>query len=336
MTTDQLQQTFFQHIKTLLPPHVSMVDEIADLLNISNDSAYRRIRGEKPITLDEVAILSNHFKISIDQLLNLKSDAFLFTGQTTDMPGFTYDKWLLSIAEHLQFFLSFPQKHIYYLAKEIPFYYYFLIPEIAAFKSFFFMRSILQYEELKNAKFSVYDDFSRFYEIFQKNSHLFSELPSTEIWNVENITSTLHQIEVYKATGAFKSPDDAQVLLDKFYLLIDHLEKQAESGVKLRYGQDPSGSSVPYRMFVNELIMGDNVHLIQLGPKYMAAVNHGVINYMVTSDERFTSFTKKTLDTIIQKSTLISGVNEKDRLMFFNQLRAKIVHSKKIISVYGS
>ena len=45
MDSTGAQQVFFNHIKGMLPPHISFVDEIAEELNISNDSAYRRIRG---------------------------------------------------------------------------------------------------------------------------------------------------------------------------------------------------------------------------------------------------------------------------------------------------
>ena len=305
---------------------------MAELLNISNDSAYRRIRGEKPITLDEVHMLAAHFKISIDQLLHLKSEAFLFSGKLTNHSDFKYEDWLQSVVEYLHFFLSFQPNHIFYLAKEIPLFYYFLVPEIAAFKSFFFMRSILYYEDWKNTKFSVNDDYSRYHEAFQKSSHLFAAIPSTEIWNIENITSTLHQIEFYRVTGAFKSDGDAIKLLDKFYLLIDHLEKQAEYGVKLRYGQDPATSSIKYRMFINEFLMGDNLLLIQLGTQYMTSLNHGVMNFVTTTDERFNNFTKRMLDNLAQKSILISEVNEKERLMFFNRLRAKVAYAKQLIT----
>ena len=332
MSTDQQQQNLFRHIKTLLPPHVSLVDEVAELLNISIDSAYRRIRGEKPITFDEVHTLVAHFKISVDELFLLKKDAFLFTGRTTNNSDFKYEDWLKSVVEYLQFFLTFQPCHLFYLAKEIPFYYYFLIPEIAAFKSFFFMKSILYYEDWKNTKFSVENDYSRYHELMKKSSNLFSVLPGTEIWSIENITSTLHQIEFFRVTGSFRSDEDALILLDKFYLLIDHLEKQAEYGVKLKYGQDPATSKTPYRMFVNELIMGDNMQLIQMGDKYMTAINHSILNYITTSDEDFNAYVKKTLDNLTQKSTLISQVNEKERLMFFNRLRAKITNAKRIIA----
>ena len=48
-----LQQQLFSQIKNRVAEHVSVVDEIAGLLEISADSAYRRMRGEKPITLEK-------------------------------------------------------------------------------------------------------------------------------------------------------------------------------------------------------------------------------------------------------------------------------------------
>src|SRR5256885_2431958 len=67
----QLQISLFQYIKTVVPANLSLVDEVADVLGVSNDSAYRRIRGEKEISFEEIQKLSNRVKISIDQVLNL-------------------------------------------------------------------------------------------------------------------------------------------------------------------------------------------------------------------------------------------------------------------------
>src|SRR5215212_4479105 len=57
------QLAFVQKLKELAPANASLADEIAELLDVSSDSAYRRLRGETAITLDEAVILANHFKI---------------------------------------------------------------------------------------------------------------------------------------------------------------------------------------------------------------------------------------------------------------------------------
>jgi hypothetical protein len=324
MHAEQIQQVLFQQIKQALPPHISMADAVAELLEISNDSAYRRIRGEKSISLLELQKLAVHYKISIDQLLHLQTDAFIFNGRIANASDFNFENWLHTCVQHLGIIQSFQPNHLGYLAKEVPFFYYFLFPEIAAFKSFFFMKSILYYENYKNARFSVKDDYSHYGELWKKISTAFVSIPSTEIWSIENITSTLHQIEFYRVTGVLQSDEDAIALLTRLLDVVQHIERQAEYGVKLAYGQDPSTSKATYKLFVNELIMGDNMQIIQLGDKYVTYINHSVINFITTQNPAFNDYMRKTFDNIAQKSTLISAVNEKDRVMFFNRLRAKI------------
>jgi len=335
MDTVSAQQVFFKHIKTLLPPHLSLVDEIADVLEVSNDSAYRRIRGETNITLEEIKKLCVKFRISLDQLLHLESDSFIFTGTLTNDTDFNYDKWLQSCLMVIKNVKTYQPHHMSYLAKEFPFFYYFLMPEIAAFKSFFFMKSILFYEEWKGAKFSINDDYSKYHTIWKEISNTFASIPGTEIWNVENITSTLRQIEFYSSTGVFKSPEDAKCILQKLIELIDHIELQAEYGVKLFFNQKPVfGSGPSYNMYINELIMGDNMQIIQLGDKHFTYLNHTVLNYMMTTNERFNNYMKKTMEVISRKSTPVSVVNEKERLMFFNRLRAKVDETKQNILIH--
>ena len=50
-----LQKEFLQRVKSRLPENMSFVDELAELFSVSNDSAYRRIRGETALTFEELA-----------------------------------------------------------------------------------------------------------------------------------------------------------------------------------------------------------------------------------------------------------------------------------------
>ncbi len=324
MEAQQIQNVFFQKIKEKLPAHLSLADEIASLLQLSNDSAYRRIRCEKQLSFEEIQKLCSHFKISMDQMLHLQTDTFLFNGRITNNSDFKYENWLENVILHLEQIQSAEPNHLYYIAKEIPFFYYFLIPEITAFKSFFFMKSILDYEDWKNAKFSLSDDYSQIQAYGKRISDLFASIPSTEIWSIENITSTLHQIEYYRVTGSMKSDADALALYDHFEELVNHLECQAECGFKLRSGQKTAKAGPAYTMFVNELIMGDNMQLIQVGNTQITYINHSILNFITTYDAAFNTYMKQTFENIAHKSTPVSEVNQRDRLMFFNRLRAKI------------
>src|SRR5690348_10666355 len=119
MEANNIQQVLFQHIKSRIPSHLSFVDEIANILEISNDSAYRRIRGEKPLSLEETEKLCKHFHVSLDQMLNLKSDTFIFNGRITNSSDFTFENWLGLVIKHLEMITSYSPNHLSYVAKEI-------------------------------------------------------------------------------------------------------------------------------------------------------------------------------------------------------------------------
>ena len=73
MKNNEIQQQLFSVLKQKLPAHISLVDELGDLLGLSADSVYRRIRGEKPIDLIELKKICDHYRLSLDQLLQLQA-----------------------------------------------------------------------------------------------------------------------------------------------------------------------------------------------------------------------------------------------------------------------
>jgi hypothetical protein len=165
----QLQINLFNHVKSVLPSNLSLADEIADLLEVSVDSAYRRIRGEKQISFEEIQKLSNHFKISIDKILNLKSDSILFSGSYLQHKDFDFLKYLDdNIYKNLAYIASFEQKELIYFSKDIHLFYYCTYPELAAFKFFVWMKTLLQYPAYASEKFSLEKIGDSFFERAKK------------------------------------------------------------------------------------------------------------------------------------------------------------------------
>ncbi len=325
METTSMQQLFFQHLKGQLPGHLSLVDEVAEFLDISNDSAYRRIRGEKSISFEELQKLCVHYKISLDQFLHLKSDSIIFNGKLKSDAETSFEDWIENISALLQMFNSYGKKHMSFLLKDIPPYVHFLVPELAKFKCFFWMKSILHYKSLSGVKFSLDDpQYDKFDGVVKKMVDMYYKIPMTEIWNIESIESTLRQIAFYRDAGSFKNPSDAKFMYSKVEELINHLEKQAEFGLKFNIGKEPTAASTEYRMYINELILGDNTILAELDDIKLTFLNYGVMFVVHTRDERFNNAMSDNLENLIKKSMMISKSGEKERVRFFNQLREKI------------
>src|SRR6185436_2362531 len=134
-----LQQLFFRNVKAKTAANISMADEVAELLGISNDSAYRRIRGDKPISLEEIQKLCAHYHISIDQVISVDSDSTVFFGRHLDGDNFDLDGYLDYLLLNLKEIGKAKEKMFFYEAKDLPLFYFFQYPELAAFKLFFWM-----------------------------------------------------------------------------------------------------------------------------------------------------------------------------------------------------
>lgn len=334
MNIGQLQGRLFQEIRERIPRHVSMADTLAELLKISNDSAYRRIRGEKTITLEELQKLSLHFDLSVDKLLRLPQKAFVFQGHLMDESNYDIKLWLTNLHQLADHILLQPAPHIYYLAKDVPFVYPLQFPELAAFKDFFRKRSLLPASQARGAKFSVADIDRSFSDIAASIVKRYNAIPSTEIWSSESLNSIIKQIQFYQYTGQFASGKDAELLFDIIEVMIGHLEHQAETGVKFLYGESFGEDASVFNLYNNELFIGEDTILVDLGGSKMTFLNHIVINYMTTTDENLGDYTFKAIQNIISRSTPVSWVGEKDRNIFFNGLKNKLAAAR--VATYSS
>ena len=328
MDSNDSQQFFFQHIKALLPAHLSFVDEVAKVLNISNDSAYRRIRGEKPIALEEIKKLCIHFKISLDQFMHLNSDSFLFTGKLTDRTNFSFELYLQNFLFQIQTVNSFEEKEIYYWAKDIPHFYYYQFPEFAAFKCFFWMKTVLEYPEYSKEKYNFADFDQKLLRIGEKILETYNCVPSQEIWNVDNINTYLQQIKYYRDTNVFTSKNDILILYECLEKMVDHIEAQAEAGYKFNYGTAGT-KGAPVKIYVNEFIIGDNTAMAVINKTPIVFLNHSFINISSTKDPVFCEYMFQYFQKLIRKSTLVSSVSEKQRSIFFNPIRENLGRLKK-------
>jgi hypothetical protein len=325
METTELQQQLFNHLKESLPPHLSLVDQLCELLDLSADSVYRRIRGEKPITLNELKTICEHYHLSLDQLLQLKNDSVLFQAPgMTDGPREHID-YMKAMLVQFKYFNSFKTRQIHYLCKDAPFWYFYLSPGMAAFKTFFWSKTINNHPTLANKQFSLEEyPFTDCYTLGQQILQEHNVMESVELWNLESIHSTINQVAYYKDAGIFKSKEDFDIVIDSFIDMLDHLQSQAEKGVKFMPGATDISYKGPIQFYVNELILGNNTILLGLDDKRISMITYSVLNYLITRDERFAAKAFETFNTLLSRSTLISKTGEKDRNRFFNTLRDKV------------
>jgi len=312
--------------------HFSFVDEIAEILSISNDSAYRRIRGEKPISLDEAQVLCSKYQVSLDQLLHIKTNTVIFSYDKVDDSSFVFTKYLQFIAHSLELFSRLQNPQMYFYSKDLPPYLFTPFPQLMAFKFFFWKRTLLGYADLSKQRFNGDEPDTETIEIANRIDELYAKIPSTDIWNEESINVTISQIEFYRQANIFTDKDIVIKIYSQLEDLVNHLELQAETGKKSQYHKPDVRTNVLYDVYINETLIGDNTVYIQSDNRQMTFINHSGLNFMQTQDQDFCDITFKHLQNVIRKSTHISVVGEKERSMFFNNLRHKIQERKKTVN----
>ncbi|HEY6505640.1 MAG TPA: helix-turn-helix domain-containing protein [Chitinophagaceae bacterium] len=330
MESSGVQQVFFNHIKSVLPHHLSIVDEVANLLNISNDSAYRRMRGDKPLAFEEVQKLCVHFNLSLDSIFHLNTDSYIFSGKLVNPSNFHFELYLKKMLADIEMIKSFEKAEFYFLNKDVPLFHHFQVPELAAFKFFFFMKTILSYPSLAPEKFSVEKIPESLKTIGKKIADTYCQVSSTEIWNIQGIDTTLQQIDFYRDSRSFEKKEDLIHIYDCMSDLITHVEKQATFGKKYPLFLNENWGGARYTLYNNEVFIGDNTILVDAGLFRIAFINHSVINYMSTRNTEFCDHIYHSIQNTMQRSLQISSTGEKERFRFFNQMRENINRRKKV------
>jgi hypothetical protein len=317
------QAILMQRIKNALPANMSLVDELADLLKVSNDSAYRRMRGETQLSIEEIALICKRFKISFDAFINSGDDSFVsFTYHQLSSHVNTFREYLQGIKNDLDQVMKFPEndRHIVFAAEDIPVFQHFAHPYLTAFKIFYWNKSILNAKGYEDNKFDTTHVDQDLLQLAADIYERYAKISSVEIWSDDTVNSTLKQIEFYWDSGAFKSKQDALRVCEEVNLMFTRISKQAEMNVKLDLNNKPASSENNYALYHSDVMIGNNCVMSVMGNMKGAYISYHTFNVMLTTNVNFCNETDLWLKNLIRKSNLISGVAEKQRYRYFKRI----------------
>ena len=296
------QKIFFEQIRSKIAPNLSYVHEISEILGISYDSAYRRIRGEKELTFDEIGILSKEYDISLDSIFNISREMVNFHNYPIENNKLHIADWLKVILQDLKRIQVAHRKEVIYGAKDPPIFHYFQFPEIGAFKMFFWEKTLFQFPELEEKQFAIEEYDPEVKALGEQILATANTIPTIEIWNL----------------------DDLEALFDCLVKWIRHIQKQAELGFKFSYGSNPEGIPDSYKFYENEVVLNDNIIYVGIDDFQYVYMTYNVASLLKTSDEKFCRSVHDFFYGLMRKSTFISSVGDKERNRFFNCLMKNI------------
>jgi hypothetical protein len=319
MDTDKflVQKQFLQKIEDVIPSNNTLVGELGDILEISPDSAYRRIRGETLLTIDEITRLCRHFRVSFDAFDEPDSGSVTFQYTRMNSEEVNFEAFLQSIFTDLKKIIASKEKLIYYACEDVPVFQNYNFAELSAFKIFYWMKSIMNVPAMEKEKFDLTMVPDNLKLIGKQIFDIYSQVPSIEIWTDTTIHSTLKQILFYWESGMFKTREDAIAVCNALRRELENIQQQAEIGKKYLNGDKSLGFAADYVVYHSDIEITNNCVLVNMGGANMVYLGHQSFNAMSTSNNTYCFETRKWFDNIIRKSTLISGVSEKLRYQFF-------------------
>lgn len=313
-TESEIQSYFMNRFKHMLPPGMGLAEEMAALLDISTDSAYRRIRGETELTLDEIYRITKKYAISMDEVFSNHGGTvtFAYTKLTDSVENF--EAYLTRLYTHLKTVNKFENKKIYYVAEEIPMFYSFFSEKLTDFKLFYWQRSVLNIPEYQTTKFEYGIVPRHLVNIAHSSYQEYLTIPSLEVWTDETVYTGLKQIRFYLESGLL-TKTTAIELLEEYRRMIEMVHKTAESGRK-----NISDKTETYTLYCSDVVLGTNCIYAIMGESKFSYISFNSINSLTTSNPEFCEETEHWMRNLEKKSTLISGISEKQRYKFFSQM----------------
>jgi hypothetical protein len=320
---ESAQTQLMQRIKETLPGNISFVDELADLLEISNDSAYRRMRGETALSIEELTLLCKHFRISFDSFINNNDDNYVsFSHHQLNSHVNTFTEYLQNMNRDLDQVLKFPEqdRQVFFAAEDVPVFQHFAHPYLTAFKIFYWNKSILSAKGFEDKKFEAGNISKEMMDLAYSIYDKYARINSVEIWSDDTVNSTFKQIEFYWDAGAFKNKEDALRVCEEVKAMMERISLQAEMNRKLDHNNKPTGSENNYALYHSDVMIGNNCVFSVLGGQKGTYISYNTFNFMLTTNPAFCNETDLWMKNLIKKSNLISGVAEKSRYRYFKMV----------------
>ena len=311
------QVEFFKLIKNVHSPHIPLAKRIAKVLNVGLDTAYRRIRGEYTMTFDEGITLCKHFGISLDEMLygigKMKYSIVPFELKGIE-GNFAFAQELLEVTENIK---RMAHGEIIMTAADIPAFHFIAYKELTLFQMFSWYKNVYDHPG-KYEEFAEKIDAEGLMQLLWKTHNNYLNIPSSEIWTDDTMTSILKLIRYHADMKDFSDSKTPSLIYEQLFNMIEKLEEWIKRGSK-------GSKDIPYKFYINDLDIGNTFIYIKNKESSSCFFRLFTINGLNVKDKLFCDEVELWLNSIIKRSSLISEISLRDRFKFITAQKQKIV-----------
>ena len=325
-----MQKQFIEYLRGKMVSSTSFTDEIASVLDIGYDAAYRRINQKTSLTLEESVKLAKHFKISLNKLYEVGSQNTIITERSpriVDMADLA--SYFSKSIDNLIPLTKLSSASIIYSAKDIPLFYTLKDSFITRYKIYVWLK-IANREMTKN-KIS-FDDFIQTIpsSLLEKAFELgttYNYINIVEFWNDNTINGTIQQI-IYFYESQLLSKQLALKICDDLEDIVHHVEKQT-----IQQSIINSKNNASYNLYKSDLLTMSNIIMVKTTHRKAFFVPYTVLEYLKIEHQDTCRVMEDFFERQKINSKLLVHSGEKDRTLFFNRMHQKINKLRERITI---
>ncbi|MGE5943033.1 MAG: hypothetical protein ACM31G_01720 [Flavobacteriales bacterium] len=316
-----MQEQFIQYLKSKTLDSTSFAEEIASVLDIGYDAAYRRINSKTSLTLEEGVKLARHYKMSLNQLFEVGNPNTIVADLSPpihDIKGL--EIWLNQSYNSVYPLTKLKSASIIYSAKDIPLFHTLKDSYLSRYKMYVWLKDVDS--NMTRNKIS-FDDFIKnipesLLESAFKLGQVYKDINITEIWNNTTINGSLQQVLYYFESGAL-SKELALTICNDIEDVVRLIEKQA-----IQQSLVGSENKAIYNLYINDIHTMSNTIMVKTPYQKVFFTPFTVISYFKIEHQPTCELMYEFFEKQMSISKLLVNAGEKDRSLFFNRMILKI------------
>ncbi|GAB5539327.1 MAG: hypothetical protein Salg2KO_14300 [Salibacteraceae bacterium] len=326
----ETQEAIFEWLRQNAHIEPPIAFELSELWDISLDSVYRRMRGEKLMKLNELLQLYHEYDFSLEEVVASSKSRLVFSFQPILEGAFDFLQYLEYIDNMLGSIAACSNRKMYYLANDVPMFHLMNAPALASFKLFFWQKTILGFDAYKNRSFKLGEVNDRVNKLSRSIRDAYFSIPSIEIFSPQTIETSLRQIEYYLMAGHFEDNKTALYLCDEFANLMRHIKVQCELGRKFKAGSEPTNNhSSTYEVYFNEVLYSDTTIMVEADEERLVYLTNNGLNVLRTNAAPYYEHSLQSFRILQRKSVPVSLGSDRERNHTFNVFLNTIDRFKK-------
>lgn len=316
-----MQDQFIKFLKAKSQKNTSFADEIASVLDIGYDAAYRRINSNTSLTFEEGIKLAKHYKISLNKLFEVGNQNTIvaeLSPRLIDLNGL--EAWMIQSFNNLFPLTRLKNALIIYSAKDLPIFHTLKDSYLSRYKMYVWLKDV---NVNMNKNQISFDEFietipeSLLQNVF-KLGELYKNINISEIWNNTTINGSLQQVMYHYEAGLLSKESALHIcndIEDLFKLLEKQVIHQSITGSK--------GKAV-YNLYLNEVHTMSNTIMIITPQQKAFFTPFTILSYFKIDHQPTCDIMYGFLENFMNNSKLLVNTGEKDRTLFFNRMHRKI------------